>query len=416
MESTLTSDIEEMSGNNGVPVPNEGHDPATKFSDIVVGKGLHAVIGVVVTRSMCRPISQRRDAEDMENSDDDFANYDDNGPAGRRSHKKVFDVTLACGTIPSSCTKKLNAYFYDKWAEKLQFLREGDTVVITCDEGVVRTHPEGEERDTDDHACCLVIGDGGLEMAEAVEIRVLRKNKTSYEFNSTDACFQEVEMAINGAPGDGAAAAAAAGGVRSPEGSVQGKKRPRVFRPEELDAGGIPKKSCSTLSERREFIEQQQQQQQRGQAGSAMEALMMENNGTEAAAAAVQPRAKTGDDLLDLVNDINGFLHASDQQPASASSSSSAAASSSSSRAGANNQAQSLPAVPMRNAAERLLGPVGGGAGGNHQPPPAPKQGSGERYAPYNYKPLKESVFCTMKDPSINVYAVIVSSTTGETH
>jgi hypothetical protein len=92
---------------------------------------LYAVVGVVSTRTTSRPIKiQRHNAEDMENSDDDFADHDDNVRGGRRSHKReVFDVTLACGLLPPSCPTKLNVYCYDKWAEKLQFLREGDTVV-----------------------------------------------------------------------------------------------------------------------------------------------------------------------------------------------------------------------------------------------------------------------------------------------
>jgi hypothetical protein len=181
--------------------------------------------------------------------------------------------------------------------------------VITCDKGLVRAHCDGEERNTDDLACCLVIGDGGLEMVEAVEIRILRKNKTTYEFNSTDEFFQEQEVVVNGAVEGAAAGGSGRRGVEpaaigSAEGSAQGKTSThlRVFAPEELDAGGIPKTSCSTLSE----------------------------------------RIKS-------------------------------------------------------------------------EPPPAPKQGTGERYAPYNYISLKKSVFSTLEDPSINVYAVIVSSTTGET-
>ena len=157
------------SSNQQVNEAQAAAPPSSKFSEIAIGRGLKDVVGVVSNWSICRPI-QKRDvpadpSADVDDPDDDFGLYEDNGPTGR-GHDKLFFVSLTCGAEEPSCATKLNVYFYDRWAEKCRFLTKGDILIFNATPSIVHKHPDGDDRNEDDHACCLSVEEGAAHQFE----------------------------------------------------------------------------------------------------------------------------------------------------------------------------------------------------------------------------------------------------------
>jgi hypothetical protein len=86
--------------------------------EVRVGKSLNELDGLVRNRYNLRAI------------EGNASEFNDEGPR-RTLHSKVFNILLMLSNQTTNSTKGIDVFFYDKWAEKCQFLQPGDLLKIS---------------------------------------------------------------------------------------------------------------------------------------------------------------------------------------------------------------------------------------------------------------------------------------------
>jgi hypothetical protein len=119
--------------------------------DVVAGQPVLEVAGIVEDWWRTRvPI--------VDDEDEELGRFEDDGPLAKQS-EKVFNITMVCGKVPSSCDSKMKVFFYDEWATQCNFLTSGDRIVISGPPSIVHHDAARAEDDPEEHPYCLALKD-----------------------------------------------------------------------------------------------------------------------------------------------------------------------------------------------------------------------------------------------------------------